>query len=64
MTEMPNYSVIKKENEINLREYSSYIKAEKISMTSPVQVSQSQKIAMTKSVTIIWDGTYNRQFEG
>lgn len=64
MTKMPNYSVIRKENEIELREYSSYIKAEKINMTSPEQVSQSQKIATTKPVTITWDGTCNRQFEG
>ena len=64
MTETPNYSVIRKENEIELRECSSYIKAEKISMNSPVQVTQSQKIAMTKPVTITGDGTYNRQFEG
>ncbi len=61
MIKMPNYSVIRKENEIELREYSSYIKGEKV---STVQVSQSQKIAMTKPVTITWDGTYNRQFEG
>ena len=64
MIKMPNYSVIRKENEIELREYWSYIKGEKISTTYPVQVSQSQKIALTKPVSITWDGTYNRQFEG
>jgi hypothetical protein len=35
---------------------------EKTAMTSPVQVSQSQKIAMTKPVTIHGDGNYTVAF--
>ena len=83
MTETPKYSVIKKQNEIEIRQYPAYIQAEvaidekqyqsaiekgfnvlagyifgnniskqKIEMTSPIQASQSEKIAMTTPVTI------------
>ncbi|MBN2256586.1 MAG: heme-binding protein [Anaerolineaceae bacterium] len=93
MTETPDYSVIRKENAIELRQYPAYIKAEttiidktyrkaifkgfkilagyifgnnikteKIAMTTPEQVSQSQKIAMTKPVTISGDGNYTVAF--
>lgn len=42
--------------------FGNNIKTEKIVMTSPVQVSQSQKIAMTKPVTIRGDGNYTVAF--
>jgi len=89
MTETPDYSVIRKDKDFELRLYPSYIKAEveieessyreaifkgfnvladyifgnnisnkKIDMTSPVQVSEGQTIAMTKPVTISGDDTY------
>lgn len=87
MIETLNYSVIKKENAIELRQYPAHIKAEvdvtdttyqkaiykgfstlagyifgdnikakKIEMTTPVQVTNSQKIAMTKPVTVSGEG--------
>jgi hypothetical protein len=83
MTETPKYSVIKKQNEIEIRHYPTYIQAEvvidekqyrgaiekgfnvlagyifgnnvskqKIEMTSPVQASQSDKIAMTSPIIV------------
>ena len=83
MTETPEYIVIMKEKDIELRQYPAYIKAEveidessyreaiykgfriladyifgnnlgnkNIDMTSPVQVTEGQKIAMTTPVTI------------
>ena len=93
MTESPKYSIIKKQKEIELRQYAGYIQAEvnivekdyrsaiekgfrflagyifgnnisrqKIEMTKPVQVSQSQKIAMTTPVTITGDGIFSVAF--
>jgi len=93
MTDTPNYSVIRKDGTIELRQYPAYIKAEveikdssyreaiykgfrvladyiygnnlgnkNIEMTSPVQVSEGEKIAMTKPVTISGDGTYSVAF--
>lgn len=93
MTETPKYSVIKKQKEIELRQYSGYIQAEvsiserdyksavekgfgflavyifgnnisrhKIEMTAPVQVSQSQKIAMTTPVTVTGDDRFTVAF--
>jgi len=89
MTETPKYSVIKKQNEIEIRHYPAYIQAEvavdekqyrsaiekgfnvlagyifgnnisqqKIEMTSPVQASQSEKIAMTTPVTVTGESGY------
>ena len=83
MAETPKYSVTKKQNEIEIRQYSGYIQAEvaideknyqsaiekgfnvlagyifgnnisrqRIEMTTPVQASQSEKIAMTTPVTV------------
>jgi effector-binding domain-containing protein len=83
MAETPKYSVTKKQNEIEIRQYSGYIQAEvtvdeknyksaiekgfnvlagyifgnnisrqKIEMTTPVQATQSEKIAMTTPVTV------------
>lgn len=93
MTETLNYSVIKKENDYELRQYPANIKAvvevtdasyqkaiykrfstlagdilgenrrtKEIEMTSPVQVSESQKIAMTRPVTIRGEGTFTVAF--
>ena len=83
MAETPKYSVTKKQNEIEIRQYSGYIQAEvaideknyqsaiekgfnvlagyifgnnisrqRIEMTTPVQASRSEKIAMTTPVTV------------
>jgi hypothetical protein len=83
MAESPKYSVIKKHNEIEIRQYPAYIQAEvvvdgkqyraaiekgfnvlagyifgnnvsrqKIEMPSPVQATQSEKIAMTTPVMV------------
>ncbi len=93
MTETPNYDVIRRDKDIELRQYPAYIKAEvkieessyreaifkgfriladyifgenldhaSIKMTSPVQVSEGQKIAMTKPVTISGTDTYSVAF--
>ena len=93
MTETPEYSVIRKDGDIELRKYTNYIKAEveidesshreaifkgfriladyifgnnlgnkKMDMTTPVQVSEGLKFAMTKSVTISSDDTYSVAF--
>jgi hypothetical protein len=93
MTQSPDYSVIRKYKNIELRQYSAFIKAEveieessyrgaifkgfriladyifgnnlgnkNIEMTSPVQVSEGQKIAMTKPVTISGDDSYSVAF--
>ena len=93
MTETPKYSVIRKENEIEIRHYPTYIQAEvtiddkqyrsviekgfsvlagyifgnniskqKIEMTSPVQASQSEKIAMTTPVTISGESRFTVAF--
>ena len=93
MTETPKYSVIKKQNEIEIRHYPAYIQAEvtiednqyrsaiekgfsvlagyifgnnisqqKIEMTSPVQASQSEKIAMTTPVTISGESRFTVAF--
>ena len=93
MTETPKYTVMRKDGDIELRQYPSYIQAEveieessyrgaifkgfriladyifgsnqgnrNIAMTSPVQVSEGQKIAMTKPVTVSGEGTYSVAF--
>jgi hypothetical protein len=93
MTETPKYSVIKKQNEIEIRRYPAYIQAEviidekqyksaiekgfnvlagyifgnnvskqKIEMTSPVQASQSEKIAMTTPVTVTGESSFTVAF--
>jgi len=93
MTETPKYSVIKKQNEIEIRHYSAYIQAEvvidekqyksaiekgfnvlagyifgnnvskqKLEMTSPVQASQSEKIAMTTPVTVTGESSFTVAF--
>ena len=93
MTETPKYSVIKKQNEIEIRYYPAYIQAEvvvdekqyqsaiekgfdilagyifgknvskqKIEMTSPVQASQSEKIAMTTPVTVTGESNFTVAF--
>jgi hypothetical protein len=93
MTETPKYSIVKKQKEIELRQYSGYIQAEvglvekdyksaiekgfnvlagyifgnnvsrkKIEMTTPVQASQSQKIAMTTPVTVTGDDNFTVAF--
>ena len=93
MTETPKYSVIKKQNEIEIRHYPAYIQAEvsvderqyrsaiekgfnvlagyifgnniskqKIEMTSPVQASQSEKIAMTTPVTVTGTSSFTVAF--
>ncbi len=93
MTETPKYSVIRKDNGIEIRNYPAYIQAEvtiddkqyrsaiekgfrvlagyifgnniskqKIEMTSPVQASQSEKIAMTTPVTISGESSYTVAF--
>ncbi len=93
MTETPKYSVIRKQNEIEIRHYPAYIQAEvaidekryksaiekgfnvlagyifgnnvskqKIEMTSPVQASQSEKIAMTTPVTITGESSFTVAF--
>ena len=93
MTETPKYSVIKKQNEIEIRQYPAYIQAEvvidekqyksaiekgfnvlavyifgnnvskqKIEMTSPIQASRSEKIAMTTPVTVIGESSFTVAF--
>jgi len=93
MTETPKYAVIKKQNEIEIRQYPAYIQAEvvidekqyqsaiqkgfgvlagyifgnnvskqKIEMTSPVQASQSEKIAMTTPVTVTGESNFTVAF--
>ncbi len=93
MTETPKYSVIRKENEIEIRHYPASIQAEvtiddkqyrsaiekgfsvlagyifgnniskqKIEMTSPVQASQSEKIAMTTPVTVSGQSSFTVAF--
>jgi hypothetical protein len=93
MTETPKYSVIKKHQDIELRQYGGYIQAEvrvdekdhkravekgfnilagyifgnniskqKIDMTSPVKVAQSEKISMTTPVTVTGSDTYTVAF--
>ena len=93
MTETPKYSVLKKQNEIEIRHYPAYIQAEvvvdekqyqaaiekgfgvlagyifgnnvskeKIEMTSPVQASRSQKIAMTTPVTVTGASSFTVAF--
>jgi effector-binding domain-containing protein len=93
MTETPKYSVLQKENEIEIRHYPAHIQAEvaidgkqyrsaiekgfsvlagyifgnnvsqqKIEMTSPVQASQSEKIAMTTPVTISGESRFTVAF--
>lgn len=93
MTETPKYTVIKKQNELEIRRYPAYIQAEvvvdetdyqaaiekgfnflagyifgnnvskqKIEMTSPVQASQSEKIAMTTPVTVSGETNFTVAF--
>ena len=93
MTETPKYSIFKKQNEIEIRHYPSYIQAEvviderqyksavekgfnvlagyifgnnvskqKIEMTSPVQASQSEEIAMTTPVTVTGESSFTVAF--
>jgi hypothetical protein len=93
MTETPKYSVIMKQDKIEIRQYPAYIQAEvviddeqyksaiekgfnvlsgyifgnnvskqKIEMTSPVQASQSEKIAMTKPVTVTGESGFTVAF--
>jgi hypothetical protein len=93
MTEIPKYAVIKKQNEIEIRQYPAYVQAEvvidekqyqsaiekgvrvlagyifgnniskqKIEMTSPVQASQSEKIAMTTPVTVSGESNFTVAF--
>jgi hypothetical protein len=93
MTETPKYSVIKKQNEIEIRQYPAYIQAEvvvdkkqyksaiekgfnilavyifgnnvskqTIEMTTPVQASRSEKIAMTTPVTVTGESSFTVAF--
>ena len=93
MAETPKYSVSKKQNEIEIRQYPSYIQAEvivdeknyksaiekgfnllagyifgnnisrqKIEMTTPVQASQSEKIAMTTPLTVTGAASFTVAF--
>ncbi len=93
MTETPKYSVIKKQNEIEVRQYPAYIQAEvavdeknyksaiekgfnilagyifgnnisrqTIEMTTPVQASRSEKISMTKPVTVTGESSFTVAF--
>jgi len=93
MTESPKYIVVKKENQIEIRQYSGYIQAEvivqesnykaaiedgfntlagyifgnntsqqKVDMTTPVKVNQSEKIAMTTPVTVKGDDEFTVAF--
>jgi len=93
MAETPQYFVIRKHNEIEIRQYPAYIQAEvdidekqyksaiekgfnvlagyifgnnvskqKIDMTSPVQASQSEKIAMTTPVTVSGESIFTVAF--
>ncbi|MEW5873194.1 MAG: heme-binding protein [Chloroflexota bacterium] len=93
MTETPQYVVVKKQSEIEIRQYPAYIQAEvvmdekqykpaiekgfnvlagyifgnnvskrKIEMTTPVQASQSEKIAMTTPVTVTGETSFTVAF--
>ena len=93
MTESPKYSVVRKENQFEIRQYSGYIQAEvqvheliyktaieagfnilagyifgnntskqKVDMTTPVKVNQSEKIAMTTPVTVKGDDEFTVAF--
>ena len=93
MAETPKYSIIRKHNEIEIRQYPAYLQAEvvvdekqyqtaiekgfdvlagyifgnnvskqKIEMTSPVQASQSEKIAMTTPVTVTGESSFTVAF--
>jgi hypothetical protein len=93
MTEILKYSVIKKQKEIELRQYEDYIQAEvsiidkdykpaiekgfnvlasyifgnnisrqTVEMTTPVQVSQSQRIAMTTPVIVTGNDRFTVAF--
>lgn len=93
MTETPKYSVSRKQNEIEIRQYPGYIQAEvtiedtnyesaiergfnflagyifgnnisrqKIEMTTPVQASRSEKIAMTTLVTVSGESSFTVAF--
>jgi len=93
MTETPKYSVIRKQNDIEIRRYPAYIQAEvvvdekqyqtavekgfnilagyifgknisrqKIDMTTPVQISRSEKIAMTPPVTVTGESSFSVAF--
>lgn len=93
MTETPKYSVLKKQDNIEIRQYPAYVQAEvaiddqeyrsaiekgfrvlagfifgdnvskqKIEMTSPVQASQSEKIAMTTPVTVTGESNFTVAF--
>lgn len=93
MTESLNYDLIERDEEIEIRRYPTYIKAEvtvdarnyrnavergfsaladfifgnnvtrsKIDMTTPVQASSAEKIAMTTPVTVTKTGQYTVAF--
>ena len=93
MAETPKYSVLRKQAEIEVRQYPAYIQAEvvvdekqyksaiekgfnvlagyifgnnvskrKIDMTTPVQASQSEKIAMTAPVTVTGESSFTVAF--
>jgi effector-binding domain-containing protein len=93
MAETPKYSVSRKENKIEIRQYPGYIQAEvtveekdyksaiekgfrvlagyifgnnisrqNIEMTTPVQTSQSEKIAMTTPVTVSGESSFTVAF--
>jgi len=93
MAETPKYSVSRKENKIEIRQYPGYIQAEvtvedtnyksaiekgfrvlagyifgnnisrqNIEMTTPVQASQSEKIAMTTPVTVSGESGFTVAF--
>jgi hypothetical protein len=93
MAETPKYTVLKKENELEIREYPGYIQAEvtvaensyrsalesgfsilaayifgnntlkqNIEMTTPVQATQSERIAMTTPVTVSGESRYTVAF--
>jgi hypothetical protein len=93
MTETPRYTVVRKDQRIELRQYPGYIQAEvdvddrdyksaieqgfnllagyifgnntarqKLAMTIPVEVSQSERIAMTAPVTVRGEDTFTVAF--
>ena len=93
MAETPKYSVIRKQEEIEIRQYPAYIQAEvvvdekhyksaiekgfdvlagyifgnnvskqKIEMATPVQASQSEKIAMTTPVKVTGESSFTVAF--
>jgi hypothetical protein len=93
MTETPKYSVIRKQDEIEIRHYPAYIQAEvvvdeeqyqsaiekgfdvlaeyifgnnvsreKIEMTTPVQASRSERLAMTTPVTVTGESSVTVAF--